>query len=130
MNRKQQWLFEVPFSQMEAEDVRIEQFGALIKLDDAPTHPAVVKAKKGLYVVFRDRTLVYVGQSGNLATRLRSHRLSLTRFKIPTANYRVRILSLPGSTEASRIRREQIIRSRHRIALKHQRPTSEAEYRF
>jgi len=127
---KQKWLFEAPFPQMEAEDVRIEQFGSLIKLDDAPTHPAVVKAKKGLYVVFRDRALVYVGQSGDLSSRLRSHRLSLTRFKIPTGNYRVRILSLPGTTEASRIKREQLMRDRHRIALKHQRPTSESEYRF
>jgi hypothetical protein len=128
MNRQQQWLFEAPFPQMEAEDVRIEQFGSLIKLDDAPIHPAVVKAKKGLYVVFRDRRLVYVGQSGDLASRLRSHRLSLKRFKIPTGNYRVRILSLPGSTTESRVKREQIIRDRHLRALKHQRRTSEAEY--
>jgi hypothetical protein len=75
---KQKWLFEVPFPQMEAEDVRVEQFGSLIKLDNASTHPDVLKAKKGLYVVFRDRRLVYVGESGDLASRLSSHRLSLS----------------------------------------------------
>jgi hypothetical protein len=123
MNRQQ-----LPFTQMESEDVSIEQFGSLIKLDIAPTHPNVVKANKGLYAVFRDRALVYIGQSGDLSKRLRSHRLSLTRFKIPIGNYRVRILPLPGSTAVSRVRREQILRDRYHLSLKHQRPTSEAEY--
>lgn len=130
MNRQQQWLFEAPFAQMEAKNVTIKQFGSLIKLGDAPTHPDVVKAKKGLYVIFRDRALVYLGQSGNLSNRLRSHRLSITRLKLPIGNYRVRILPLPGSTEESRKRREQIIRDRHPISLRHQRATSELEYRY
>ncbi len=123
------WLFEAPFARMESEDLRLKQFGSLIKLDDAPTHPDVVKAKKGLYLIFRDRAFVYLGQSGDLAVRLRYHRLSLTHFKIPTDNYRVRILPLPGSTEESR-RREQIIRDLHPIVLKHQRATSESESRY
>jgi hypothetical protein len=108
----------------------LSQFGRSIPLNGASTHADVVRAVKGLYVIFRDRALVYLGQSGNLASRLRSHRLSLRRFKIPTNNYSVRILPMPGSTPASRVRREQFLRSTHRIALAHQRATSEAEYLF
>jgi hypothetical protein len=127
------WLFEVPFAQMEAEDSisKITQlgFGSWVKLDKAPTHSDVVN-KKGLYVIFRDRALVYLGQSGNLATRLRYHRLSITHFNLPINNYRVRILDLPRSTEESRKKIEQQIRDSFPIALKHQRANVESEYRY
>jgi hypothetical protein len=124
MNRQNQWLFEAPFYIAPDREYYSEPlFGNPIPLKFAPIHPDILKAKKGLYKIFKGIALIYNGQSGNLSQRLKSHRECLTSHKIDIQDYNVRIAPLPRSTEQSRQIREQWQRDRHPIALKHQRKT-------
>ena len=107
MNRQSQWLFEAPFPITDDREYYSEpQFGQPIPLKVAPTHPDVLRAKKGLYKIFKGKALIYNGQSGNLSQRLKSHRECLTSHKINIQDYNVRIAPLPRSTEQSRKTRE------------------------
>lgn len=56
----------------------------------------------GVYQIYKDGRLIYVGQSQNIRVRLQQHLLCLTHMAIPPAGYDVAAGPMPSSVEQTR----------------------------
>ena len=56
----------------------------------------------GFYKIFKNGQLLYIGESRNLPRRLRQHRRCVYRFKIPVADYKVKVARYHGDAAARR----------------------------
>jgi len=96
-------------------------FGPPIRLAQAPS----VVSGRGLYRIYRDRSLVYVGETQDFSRRLQQHLWCLTHLRIDHAPYTVRVASMPRSTDVTRRTAERRIIIAHPRALAHQREMEE-----
>lgn len=70
----------------------------------------------GIYQIYKDGRLVYVGQSGNIRRRLQQHLLCLTHMAVPVGGYQASAGVMRGSTRQTRrteeVRRRDLNRAR------------------
>jgi hypothetical protein len=75
----------------------------------------------GLYKIFRNGTLVYIGGTTDFRTRLRNHRWCLTHLRLSTTPYSVQVGPMPGASKAEVLLAEAIVREQNRPLIPHQR---------
>lgn len=73
----------------------------------------------GVYVIFRNNSRIYVGQSTNLPKRLNSHLWCLTHFRISPATYEVKVFFFPKASSQSLKNLEREYRRRFPIKFSH-----------
>ncbi|MCB2410175.1 hypothetical protein [Hymenobacter lucidus] len=63
--------------------------------------------KRGLYVIHRQGTPIYVGKASDLPVRVQQHALCLSHLLVPLAPYTVQIHHYPAANEATLLARER-----------------------
>lgn len=63
--------------------------------------------KRGIYVIQRNKTPIYVGKASTLGERVQQHALSLTHLLIPLDNYAVQVYHYPTANDATLLARER-----------------------
>ncbi|HEY0377177.1 MAG TPA: GIY-YIG nuclease family protein [Pyrinomonadaceae bacterium] len=70
----------------------------------------------GIYQIYKDGRLIYVGQSQNVRQRLQEHLLCLTHMAVPVGGYQAAAGVMPGSSQQTRrteeVRRRDLNRAR------------------